>query len=276
MPVRSLVNFVRTLKKFPRDKNCEYYYRGHSDHEFSILPSVYRDNYIANEDKIFKEIILRTPQEFSNENTTIEKLVKMQHYGLPTRLLDITSNPLIALFFACGKSNGNDGEVMIFKIPKKEVKYYDSDTVTILANLSKQPFSFDISKCNKSDIDEFNDRDPIPYLLHEIRDEKPQFLSIINPSDLNRVLAVKVKHNNSRISKQSGAFLLFGINEQKKIPASIPESWFLNKTFSKFDFRISNDEKHKILKDLDAMAINGSTIFPELDRQAEYVKSMFT
>jgi len=38
----------------------------------------------------------------------------MQHYGIPTRLLDITSNPLVALFFACIEFPKVDGEVIFF------------------------------------------------------------------------------------------------------------------------------------------------------------------
>lgn len=265
------------MQKFPRSSSFEYFYRGHADHKFTLLPSVYRENYIDNEENIFREIILRTPQEFANEKTTIEKLVKMQHYGLPTRLLDITSNPLIALYFACLKSpEDRDGEVIIFKIPKKEVKYYDSDTVTILANLAKLPASFDLKNSLSKEIQEFNTNGPVPFLLHEIRDEKPQFLPIIDPKDLKRVLAVKVKLNNSRIAKQSGAFLIFGITGSKKIPCQIPSEWILNSTFSKFSFKIVKDQKKKILKDIDAMGINGSTIFPELEWQADYVKRLYS
>jgi hypothetical protein len=66
---------------------------------------------------MFREYILRNPNEFEHEKTTFEKLVKMQHYSLPTRLLDITSNALVGLFFAVQKNNNCDGELIIFGVP---------------------------------------------------------------------------------------------------------------------------------------------------------------
>lgn len=48
---------------------------------------------------------------FSND---WEKIAMMQHHGLPTRLLDWSSNPIIGLFFATSKS-GVDGSVYVFQ-----------------------------------------------------------------------------------------------------------------------------------------------------------------
>ena len=293
MAIKNIVDFITELKKIPQDKNYEYFYRGHSDVHFKLIPSIYRQQFIINEDKIFKEIILKTPNEFINEKTTLEKLVKMQHYGLPTRILDITTNPLVALYFVVKEFLEKNGEVVIFKIPKTDIKFYDSDTVSILANISKRPLEFEIDSLKetvntdlyiqfsydekptltdkKPRIGWFNKQEQIAYLLHEIREEKPYFLSIIQPTDIERVLAVKVKMNNNRILKQNGSFLIFGINGSKGNPAQVPSEWILKG----FDFEIDAGSKDVILKDLDTLGFNESTLFPELENQSTYLKQLY-
>lgn len=281
MAIKSIAEFINQLQQIVRRKDYEIYFRGHSDKEFVLLPSIYRNKtLLENENTLFKEFILRTPSDFLNEKTALEKLVKMQHYGLPTRILDITSNPLVALYFACIGSNTpknkKEGQVLAFKIPRKDIKYYDSDTVSIIANLAKRNMKFTVEDIRNLKLEDFNKQDQIAYLLHEIKEEKSYFQNIIDEVDIERVVAVKVKQSNSRIIKQSGAFLLFGINGNKYNAAQIPNNWIVNLSHSGIDFNVDADSKNAILDELNVLGINEATLFPELDYQAAYLRKYFS
>lgn len=145
MKIESIAELAEILGNLVEDSNTTRFFRGHSDVTFQLIPGVYREQYlIENEDKIIKDAILNCPNSFQNQHTLFDKLVTLQHYGYKTRLLDITMNALVALFFAVEGNKDKDGELIIFDIPTSEIKYDSSDRVAILSALSIRDRNFSI------------------------------------------------------------------------------------------------------------------------------------
>lgn len=248
-------NKVSSLKQFEERRTFiiskynnpfnQLFFRGHGDREYKIVPSLLRNSGLLDmEDRLFKDTVIENHNEFVNDRTALEKLAKMQHFGLPSRLMDITMDPLIALYFACCGNYNKDGEVLIFSIPYDEIKYYDSDKVAILSNLCKMP-SYRKSNTNE--------------LTHVIQEEKTNFFdNDIKDSDLNTVLCVKAKQNNQRIIQQQGYFFLFGLSlftAKKKIY----NDWLIKD----YEIIIDKNAKKKILKKLKRRRINKNSLFPD-------------
>ncbi|SHN30700.1 FRG domain-containing protein [Rhizobacter sp. OV335] len=252
------------------DASREVFYRGHSNRtKYKLLPSLFRTNeggepiYRDAEDTMCRELLVSNSADFQGDVYTLDRLVRMQHYALPTRLLDITSNPLIALYFACMSNPDDQGEVISFSMERATVKYFDSDTASCIANLSR------LSKASKDSLDllndaniaDFNQRQSVKQLLHFIKEEKPYFDDRIDPEHLRSVICVKGKRTNSRISFQSGAFLLFGEEATLKEEGSSTISVA----------RIAIENKAGLLRQLDTLNINQSTVFPYIENSAKYI-----
>ncbi|WP_374682860.1 FRG domain-containing protein [Accumulibacter sp.] len=273
--VGSVRTFFTEMERFEPEKGFTYFFRGHSRFSHHLVPSVYRDpGWIANEDVLFKELVLRCPSDFSGQESTFQSLVKMQHYSLPTRLLDITANPLVALYFACEHEGGQreSGEVVVFRIPTAEIKYFDSDTVSVIANISRRPSTF---KLPEEDLEReaFNKDEQIHYLLHEVKQEKPYFEPLILRHHLESVVCVKPKLDNARVIKQDGAFLLFGMNGRKTESATVPAG-FLAAAASK-RLLVEPGKKAFIRKQLESLGLTQASIFPEIDKVAEFIKRTY-
>lgn len=268
--VSKVQEFIEEVFKIEQGGDREVFYRGHSNKKkYKLEPSLFRKDeegnylYKDNEHILYRELMVSNSADFQSDVYTLDSLVRMQHYSLPTRLLDITSNPLIALYFACKSSGAEDGEVIVFSLKRQDVKYFDSDVASCIANLARLPQSekYEIS----FEEAEFNDQSPIKRLLHFIREEKPFFEAAIASDDLRKILCVKGKQSNDRISSQSGAFLLFGLdsifNEDGTDEMKV--------------YRISVTNKDLILKELDYLNINESTVFPYIENSAKYVAEKF-
>ncbi|MEN6565301.1 MAG: FRG domain-containing protein [Veillonellales bacterium] len=113
--ISSIISSISKL--FP--DTTELLFRGQSDYRFQLSPSIFRqginyDNISHNEAEMYFEFIRRYPEYSTNHKSIFEWLTLMQHYGLPTRLLDWTNNLLVALYFGCEKDFDKDSAIYIF------------------------------------------------------------------------------------------------------------------------------------------------------------------
>jgi len=118
----------------------DVYYRGVGFPIYPEIPSIFRLNEGRDETKIYKDMMVRYPHVFKG-NSTIETLTHMQHFELKTRMLDVSTNPLVALYMAVNKIYTGDpeqlyyGEVIVYFTDVNSVKYYDSYKVMINSKL---------------------------------------------------------------------------------------------------------------------------------------------
>lgn len=108
----------------------EFIYRGHGRKSYKLLPGILRTKnlsegtqiaeYAQVEYNILNDFIAETCRFVRNipENDIPAWLEIAQHFGAPTRLLDFTENPLVALYFACCEANEEDACVWIVNNPE--------------------------------------------------------------------------------------------------------------------------------------------------------------
>lgn len=265
-PITSLKEFFRSIEYENLLSSREYFFRGHDQINRFIKPKLFRDTELESYEKnLLREIITLQPDEFASDETTFERLVRAQHYGLPTRLLDLTRNPLIALYFACLTSPSKDGELVRFSCDKRRVKYYDSDTVSCISNLSYLDEDEHNALFDCKTDDELNNEDSETYnrYLHFIKSEKPYFLPKIRISDLKSVVPVIPKLSNRRVTAQQGAFLIFGM-----VASIRPRN---NENISVRRKIIPASAKPLILRELDKVNINAGFVYPEIDKVTGHI-----
>ena len=273
---------VQSLRKIYL--NAVFYFRGESKTDWALSPSLMRDSHANHEDEMLQELILRRPEEFNAIRPAVSQWVLAQHHGLKTRFLDVTRNPLVALFNACGGgdqvkgTNQNMyGRLHIFTVPKVLIKPFDSNTISVIANLAKlsstekrillgqmSPFSFPTSNYSG-----------VMHRLHQlIQLEKPYFTNRINPKDFYKVFVVEPQQFSERIKAQSGAFLLSGFHqrfEKEEVLKRIPGV----RIYDHYRLSIPGERKPPIIEELESMNITQESLFPGLDSSAAAVTKSF-
>lgn len=231
----------KILKKLLRNG---LFFRGEPEEHKYTIPSIFRSlNYIQNEKDSFNRMLIESPEYFTKGRFTFDKLAMMQHHGLNTRTLDVTSNALVALYFAVSRNDEKDGYVIPFICGKNgnRICTSASDKVSVKSALSQLSYKqkilianfingkqndeiLETSKDNipsskylenfsiNLDTIKFDTDEAIEALYHSIKMSSQDFSRKIKIGDLKDINFVLPKYTDDRIIRQSGALILSGLS----------------------------------------------------------------
>lgn len=257
----SFIDFVKVVGLLQTQSKV-LWYRGCGNYKYSLTPSLYRHkkkitiSELSNLENDLMTRFRQTSVPFHSKPLVDEweTLFFMQHYGIPTRLLDWTENPFIALFFAVMSAKK--------RIDKMGKMRYDSPvSVWIL----------DPIKWNQHALKHVSFKGGI---LTTKEEESKSYRPILDASGISDNLPVALYgvHNSPRIVAQRGVFMIFG---QSKLPM---EKIYTKYTFPKnclykitFDKSLIQKVKSSILNH----GITESVVFPELDGLSREIKRIF-
>lgn len=169
-------------------------YRGISDQEYDLRPGLarYANPDPAIESVLINDFLTRRPDAF-NGLSEFDTLAKMQHYGLPTRLLDFTLNPLVALYFASESKGTKAGRVLCHSTELQ------NDSSAFVNAICKAAIRKTIDE--NCTIDEYLCDDSLT--LKKYMTEA----YVLEPTTV-----VRPKYWNQRIANQAGVFMVFPNN----------------------------------------------------------------
>ena len=266
------------------------YYRGEKCDHWKLASELSRKELQGREAVLLEDMELAEPGEFANDSSAIGRLILARHYGLPTRVLDLTRNPLVALYFAaeqskhCGMPVSHNGKVHMFIAPTSMVKPATSDTVSVVSSFAllrtdeqhailwgrelPGTQSRTTGNQNKFADDERGYDAAMKRLHHFIAREKPYFEPRIDPRDFLRVIVVEPKAAFPRIRAQSGAFLISAFHEKfdvRSLRNGVPNV----PHYSHYVYSVPHDKKPDIRRQLGYLNVNKHTLFPGLEGAAK-------
>lgn len=225
----------------PHDAHIRYLFRGQPKPDLPLAPKVYRPSFVPagatesercqKECNLYQDFKVMSASLRSGRETEVELYFLQQHYGMPTRLLDWTNNPLAALYFACSGDWSYDGKIFLmdaYELP--------------------QPVK------NKRGVATSTDMAIGLAVAAVVRGEEAG-----TRRAAGRIVAVRPDYFDRRISLQRGSFTLHGPEHRIITTKDNPTLRSL---------KISAERKQRILQQLTLLGMDHFSIFGDLENLA--------
>jgi hypothetical protein len=226
---------IKAAKASLRDPG-QVWFRGQSNASYSLLPSLMRiAKASSNESQLFQKFVQYSYKVFQRRTSDWETLFDMQHYGLPTRLLDWSDTLGIATFFAVNYHDlSTKADAAIYILDPVELNEY--------SGLKKVPFI----------------PDDLDFDYRKIYWEKRPFAPVYP-------IAIQPLFQNDRIFAQSGVFTVHG-DDLSPIEKLCPRA--VKRVVLK---QGAIQGAHEFLE---VANINARTVFPDMWGVANYVRQI--
>lgn len=222
--VDSLEGLMKALKNAIRDvseekENAPIWFRGHTNKNYYLIPSLYRmldqkskfydismRDTLKSLTELFKAKAFNAPELIGDKDRAETNcLISMQHYSVPTNILDWSTSAFVAMYFALEN-----------EINGKEVKVEDDENAIIFLlnpirlNIARETLkSSYAARGKKADL-----KFPILALSEDERFEEylPNYTDKNGGKEEEYPLAVYAPFVNQRIKAQRGTFVMFGLD----------------------------------------------------------------
>jgi hypothetical protein len=257
----SLPEYLEIIESLQGGTQPSLWYRGAGRSQYELLPTLYRHPKAPTPDRLAeleRQLLTRFRQRsvpFHNRSLVDdwEALFFMQHYGVPTRLLDWTENPLVALHFALMAAPHT--------VTKRGLPSFSNDAAVWVL-------------------------DPVAWNQHALRHQSfdggtltpgdEPLKSYKPPAEFDNMngaaVALYGAHNSARIVAQQGVFVIFGRN-------TVPlEKFYASDGFpgnSLVKLVIKRKFVASIRSTMLKHGITEATVFPDLDGLAREIKRLF-
>lgn len=231
-----LIDIVKK-KKDSLPAGHEIWYRGQNNSDYSLLPGLFRKSTLnsIHEKEIFNTYKKLSKRLSFSQDNEWNLLIDMQHYFIPTRLLDWSESLGVSLFFAVA-NHQDDNDVALFLLDPLELNAYSKKDGVPTVPDDNMGLSYVENYINK------------------------------NPFSPVYPIAIKSLYTNNRILAQRGMFTIHGdnLNDIERLcPNAVTK------------IIISNDTIPEIMEFLELANINEITVYPDFNGIADYIRRMF-